>query len=121
MFKATPNPPETDPSSAHAGLDPHKLDEAAKRVIDHYLDPKPQPKKKKTSSQLFSVAESADTETLLVNLSETLASANATISDLAFELDGSRRHIALGVLQLIELSELLANRVLDEQAPADGR
>ena len=26
MFKATPNPPETDPSSAHAGLDPHKLD-----------------------------------------------------------------------------------------------
>ncbi|AEV60575.1 Hypothetical protein PSF113_0537 [Pseudomonas ogarae] len=47
MFKATPNPPETDPSSAHAGLDPHKLDEAAKRVIDHYLDPKPQPKKKK--------------------------------------------------------------------------
>ncbi|MET3457351.1 MULTISPECIES: DUF6124 family protein [Pseudomonas] len=113
MFKATPNPPETDPSSAHAGLDPHKLDEAAKRVIDHYLDPKPQPKKKKTSSQLFSVAESADTETLLVNLSETLASANAMLGDLTFDLEGSRRHFALGVQQMIEISELLANRALD--------
>jgi hypothetical protein len=51
------------------------------------------------------------------SLSETLASANATLSDLAFELDGSRRHVALGVQQLIELSELLANRVLDERVP----
>ncbi len=58
-----------------------------------------------------------DTECLLTNLSETLACANATISDLAFELEGSRRHIALGVQQLIELSELLANRVLDERVP----
>ncbi len=93
--------------------DPQELDEAAKRAIDHYLDPKPQPKKKKTSSQLFSVAESADTETLLVNLSETLASANAMLGDLTFDLEGSRRHFALGVQQMIELSELLANRALD--------
>jgi hypothetical protein len=89
------------------------LDEAAKRAIDHYLDPKPQPKKKQPSSQLFSVAESADTETLLANLSETLASANAMLSDLTFDLEGSRRHFALGVQQMIELSELLANRALD--------
>ncbi|SFB51390.1 hypothetical protein SAMN03159488_04641 [Pseudomonas sp. NFIX10] len=61
-----------------------------------------------------------DTECLLTNLSETLASANATISDLAFELEGSRRHIVLGVQQLIELSELLANRVLDKQVPVEG-
>ncbi|WP_448693274.1 DUF6124 family protein [Pseudomonas rhizophila] len=113
MFKATPNPPETDPSSPRAGLDPQKLDEAAKRAIDHYLDPKPQPKKKQPSSQLFSVAESADTETLLANLSETLASANAMLGDLTFDLEGSRRHFALGVQQMIELSELLANRALD--------
>ncbi|WP_371914256.1 DUF6124 family protein [Pseudomonas sp. NFACC14] len=46
-----------------------------------------------------------DVECLLTNLSETLASASATISDLAFELEGSRRHVALGVQQLIELSE----------------
>ncbi|SCZ15075.1 DUF6124 family protein [Pseudomonas sp. NFACC37-1] len=113
MFKATPNPPETASSSAHAGLDPQKLDEAAKRAIDHYLDPKPQAKKKQPSSQLFSVAESADTETLLANLSETLASASAMLGDLTFDLEGSRRHFALGIQQMIELSELLANRALD--------
>ncbi|XXD82332.1 hypothetical protein J3P95_10415 [Pseudomonas sp. Z5-35] len=47
------------------------------------------------------------------NLSETLASANAMVTDLAFDLDGSRRHIALGIQQLIELSAMLANRALD--------
>jgi hypothetical protein len=60
MFKATPNPPETDPTSAHTGLDPQKLDEAAKRALDYYLDPKPQPKKKPTPGQLFSVVEGLD-------------------------------------------------------------
>jgi hypothetical protein len=113
MFKATPNPPETDPSSAHAGFDPQKLDEAAKRVIDHYLDPKPQAKKKKPSGQLFTVVDGVDTESLLANLSETLASADAMVSDLAFDLKGSRRHVALGIQQLIELGALLANRMLD--------
>ncbi|WP_392396988.1 DUF6124 family protein [Pseudomonas corrugata] len=58
-----------------------------------------------------------DTECLLANLSETLSSANAMVSDLAFELDGSRRHVALGIQQLIELSGLLANRALDNVDP----
>ncbi|SCW99253.1 hypothetical protein SAMN03159473_05666 [Pseudomonas sp. NFACC52] len=71
-------------------------------------------------SEKISVVEGIDVECLLTNLSETLASANATISDLAFELEGSRRHIVLGVQQLIELSELLANRVLDKQVPVEG-
>ncbi|WP_241778959.1 DUF6124 family protein, partial [Pseudomonas corrugata] len=48
---------------------------------------------------------------------ETLASANAMINDLAFDLDGSRRHVALGIQQVIELSELLANRALDNVDP----
>lgn len=121
MIKDTPTPPETGSSSIHVDPDHQKLDEAAKRALDYYLGPKPETKKKPASNQLFTVVAGIDTECLLTNLSETLASANATISDLAFELDGSRRHIALGVLQLIELSGLLANRVLDEQAPADGR
>ncbi|CAH0278560.1 hypothetical protein SRABI112_03850 [Pseudomonas mediterranea] len=58
-----------------------------------------------------------DTECLLANLSETLASANAMACDLAFELDGSRRHVALGIQQLIELGGLLANRALDNVDP----
>ena len=66
---------------------------------------------------MFTVAKSADTETLLANLSETLASASAMLGDLAFDLEGSRRHFALGVQQMIELGELLANRALDIVEP----
>ena len=59
------------------------------------------------------MANDLDTECLLANLSETLSSANAMVSDLAFDLEGSRRHVALGIQQLIELGGLLANRALD--------
>lgn len=68
-------------------------------------------------SPLFTVAPDADMECLLANLSETLASANAMAGDLAFALEGSRRHLALGIQQMIELGELLANRALDIAAP----
>jgi len=115
MFKITPNPPKADPSSPYAdGINAKKLDDAAKRALDFYLAPK---EKKKAGSnpsgKLFTVVEDVDNECLLANLSETLASADAMVSDLAFELDGSRRHIALGIQQLIELGTLLANRALD--------
>jgi hypothetical protein len=39
------------------------------------------------------------------------------VSNLAFDLEGPRRHILLGIQQLIELSSLLANRVLDNVDP----
>ncbi|WHS58664.1 DUF6124 family protein [Pseudomonas sp. G2-4] len=107
MFKITPNPPEDDSK---------KLNEAADRALAFYLDPKPE-KPNPSPGQLFTVAEGTDMECLLANLSETLASVNAMASDLAFELDGSRRHVALGIQQMIELGELLANRALDIAAP----
>ncbi|WP_434656067.1 hypothetical protein J3P96_06285 [Pseudomonas sp. R3-56] len=69
------------------------------------------------SDTLYLIAPNIDSECLLANLSETLASANAMVSDLAFDLEGSRRHIALGILQMIELSQLLANRALDVVDP----
>ncbi|MEH6350580.1 DUF6124 family protein [Pseudomonas sp. 3JA] len=94
--------------------DPEKLQEAADRALDYHLGTHPDPNPKpKTSTQVFTVIDTIDTECLLANLSETLASANAMVSDLAFELEGSQRHVALGVAQMIELSELLANRALD--------
>jgi hypothetical protein len=117
MFKVTPNPPETDPSSAHAGLDPQKLDEAAERALSFYLDPKPQTQKKQPPGQLFTVVDDLDSECLLANLSETLASANVMLNELAFDLEGSPRHFALGIQQMIELSQLLANRALDTVDP----
>ncbi|MBW4791969.1 DUF6124 family protein [Pseudomonas tolaasii] len=61
--------------------------------------------------RLFTVADGITTEDLLVNLNETLASANALSCDLAFDLDGSKREALLGVVQLIELAQLLADRV----------
>ncbi|MDU9033417.1 DUF6124 family protein [Pseudomonas corrugata] len=118
MFKITPNPPETDPASSYTGLDPEKLQEATERALDFYLKPKQaEPEKVQPPGQLFTIVDDIDTECLLANLSETLASANVMASDLAFELDGSRRHFALGLQQLIELSNLLANRALDRVDP----
>lgn len=61
--------------------------------------------------RLFTVADGISTEDLLVNLSETLASANALSCDLAFDLEGSKREELFGVAQLIELAQLLADRV----------
>ncbi|SDB68021.1 DUF6124 family protein [Pseudomonas sp. NFACC13-1] len=112
MDKLIPDPP----------VPPLHLDIAAdanaERVIDSYLNPKPaQPDKQSSPDQLFTVVEGIDAESLLANLSETLASANVMANDLAFELEGSRRHFALGLQQLIELGQMLANRALDVVDP----
>jgi len=107
MIKPTPNPPNTDPNSP-------KLDQAAKRTIDAYLKPT---EPAADPAQLFTVVDGIDTECLLVNLNETLNSASAMIDDLTFDLEGSRRHVMLGIQQLIELSSLLANRALDNVDP----
>ncbi|WP_458128564.1 DUF6124 family protein [Pseudomonas sp. Z2-11] len=98
MAKITPNSPATEGHESRA-------QSARNKKIDDETSDKP--------DALFTVAPDVDMECLLANLSESLASANAMISDLAFDLEGSRRHVALGILQLIELSELLANRALD--------
>ncbi|QKS83711.1 DUF6124 family protein [Pseudomonas bijieensis] len=118
MFKITPNPPEADSTSTSAKSKAKQQDETTKRVLDHYLLPKPdQSQDDPKPGQVFTIVKGLDNECLLANLSETLASADAMVNDLAFELDGSRRHIALGIQQLIELSSLLANRVLDNVEP----
>jgi hypothetical protein len=56
-------------------------------------DPKTKTKTKTSTTQVFTVIDTLDTECLLANLSETLASANAMLNDLAFDLEGSRRHV----------------------------
>ena len=48
MFKPTPNPPETDPTSPYESLDSKKLNEAADRALDYHLKPSiPQDTKRK--------------------------------------------------------------------------
>ncbi|MCD9118074.1 DUF6124 family protein [Pseudomonas bijieensis] len=118
MIKPTPNPPEADQASPRTKSKAKKHDEATNRVLDYYLLPKSEKSEDASQpGQLFTVAKNADNESLLANLSETLAAADAMVSNLAFDLEGPRRHIALGVQQLIELSSLLANRVLDNVDP----
>ena len=70
-------------------------------------------------TRLFTVADGISSEDLLVNLSETLASANALSCDLAFDPEGSKREELLGVAQLIELAQLLADRVYGEGGMLD--
>jgi hypothetical protein len=112
MPKHTPNPPKEHISRTQSD-NAKKLDDAATRALDYYLKPKTDKETSESLDTLYVIAPNIDAECLLANLSETLASANAMVSDLAFDLDGSRRHIALGVQQMIELSQLLANRALD--------
>jgi hypothetical protein len=89
---------------------------AADRALDHYLSP-PLNKSSRPDTQpvnIFTVASNLDTEMLLANASETLASANAIACDLAFDLEDSQRSVVLGIYQMIELSKLLVDKALDQ-------
>jgi hypothetical protein len=64
--------------------------------LDFYLKLSP---KKETSDRpetIFRIAPDIDSECLLANLSENLASANAMISDLAFDLEGGATACGVG-------------------------
>ena len=94
MFKATPNPPESDNVSPCDRLNP-------KRLPPH----KP--------STIYLIAPGVDTETLLVNACESLASASVIASDFAGLMEGPHRNTMLGIQQNIMLAELAVNRALD--------
>ena len=79
------------------------------------IKPTPNPP---TSSNLFTVNPHQNTETLLVNASETLASLNALTCALAFELNGAQRGVLLAIQQMTELGQLLVERALKQISPA---
>jgi hypothetical protein len=120
MFKVTPNPPDTDPTSPYETLDSQKLHEAAERALDHYLNPGPgimaTPRK---PSSLFIVNPELNVETLLVHACESLASANVMATDLVDHLQGTSRNALLGIAQVIMLGELAVNRALDQLDPPE--
>ncbi|MCJ8205216.1 DUF6124 family protein [Pseudomonas sp. RGM2987] len=117
MVKITPNPPTAENLSSYTTLDSKEHREAAERALNIHLSPDAPTKPDTQDGQVFSVAPGLSNESVLTSLSETLASANAMLDDFAFDLEGSRRHVALGIQQLIELSTLLANRALDNIEP----
>jgi len=114
MFKATPNPPETDDVSPQDSLDSKKLHEAVDRALDHYLNPAAYIKTTpRTPGTMFIVNPELDTETLLAHACESLASANVMTMDLADHMEGPSRNSLLGIAQIIMLGELAVNRALD--------
>ncbi|NVZ72111.1 DUF6124 family protein [Pseudomonas costantinii] len=67
---------------------------------------------------LFTVNLSQNTETLLVNASETLSSLNAMTCNLAFDLENSQRSMLLAIQQMAELGQLLVDRALEQVSPS---
>ncbi|WP_192563945.1 DUF6124 family protein [Pseudomonas gozinkensis] len=123
MIKPTPNPPETDPTSPYETLDSKKFHEAAERALDHYLNPLLPRKPLLKPGTRYLIAPGIDSEELLADACETLTSAKTMANDFAGLVDGSHRHVLLGIAQLIMLGELAVNRVLDNlevkaEAPA---
>ncbi|HEF4759846.1 TPA: hypothetical protein SAN82_002274 [Pseudomonas putida] len=113
MFKATPTPSQTDPDS-QASLEAEKLKEAADRAFSHYFPPTPEKPAKRRKYQLFTVAPDIGTEALLANASEDLLSISAIAADLADEVDGSRRSVALALSRMADGVHLLVERALDQ-------
>ena len=112
MFKVTPNPPN-DPDL--------KLNQAAHRAIDHYLNadaepPQPPP----PSTTLFCVADDANPEMLIANSYETFSSVTALLLDLSDELTGKQRDVALAIHQLSELGMLLVDKLMEREVALAG-
>jgi hypothetical protein len=112
MFKVTPNPPDTDPVSPYESPDSNKLNEAAERALDHHFPPT-DPKLPKRNGQLFNVCPGIHPETLLANASEDLLSISAIAANLADDVDGSRRSVALALSRMADGVHLLVERMLD--------
>jgi hypothetical protein len=110
MKKITPNPPEADTPSEPETLDLDQLSKATQRAVSARLR---DPKQPDPVSHVFTILPDVDTPTLLAHASETLASMNVMTTDLADELEGSHRNVALAIQQLAVLAEMLINRALD--------
>ena len=65
------------------------------------------------TDQIFTVRPSLDGETLLANAAQDIASVQALMGHLAFEIDGAQRDIALGIHRMLEGIQLMVDRVLD--------
>ncbi|MNP45946.1 hypothetical protein D3C76_1399110 [compost metagenome] len=113
MFKATPNPPQNGHKSRVQAQEEKKLDDAATRALDYYLNPKPASPPEPNSTKLFIVAPHIDTETLLANASEDLLSISTIAADLADDVDDSRRCVALAISRMADGVQLLVERALD--------
>ena len=117
MKKITPNPPGSESCSDAETPDLTHLSDTTERTVSARLR---NPKHPDPISHVFTLLPDIDTPTLLAHACETLASLNVMTTDLACELEGSRRNVGLAIQQLSVLAELLVNRALDNLDPPDG-
>ncbi|WCM53202.1 DUF6124 family protein [Pseudomonas sp. WJP1] len=110
MKKVTPGPPE----SSAAPLEPVPLSDITEPVVSARLR---NPRQSDPVSHIFTIVPGVDTATLLCHACETLASLNVLVTDLACELESSKRNVALSIQQLAVVGELLVNRALDNIDP----
>ncbi|WP_419709369.1 DUF6124 family protein [Pseudomonas sp. NFX224] len=110
MKKVTPSPPES-PSDP---LEPAPLCDTTEPAISARLR---NPRQSDPVSHIFTIIPGVDTPTLLCHASETLASLNVLITDLACDLESSKRNVALSIQQLAVVGELLVNKALDNIDP----
>ncbi|MCS3839527.1 hypothetical protein HNR03_004138 [Pseudomonas sp. JAI111] len=113
MKKHSPNPPD----SATESPDLSDLSRDIERTISARLR---NPTHPSPISHVFAILPDVDTPTLLTHACETLASLNVMSTDLACDLEGSHRNVALAIQQLAVLGELLVNRALDNLDPPEG-
>jgi hypothetical protein len=122
MSKIVPDPPfntTTPNAEATEAVTLLKDREAIKRALDYYLDPPDQyASKPRRPSTMFMVVPDMDSESLLAQACESLASASVMASDFAANLIGPQRNTVLAIQQIIMLAELAVNRALDNVDPA---
>jgi hypothetical protein len=114
MFKATPNPPETDPVSPYATLDSKKLHAAADKALDHYLKPDINHLRstKGRAMEMFTVVSDANPDALTIETYETFTTVSILLLDLAESLDDKPRHLAMAIYRMSELGLMLVERSL---------
>lgn len=110
MKKDNPDSPQSPDLPTDDTVDTSKLSEITERRVSARLR---NPGRPDPVSHVFTIVPNADTESLLCHACETLASLNVMTTDLAGELEGSHRNVALAIQQLAVLGELLVNRALD--------
>ncbi|WP_207267222.1 DUF6124 family protein [Pseudomonas sp. FW300-N1B4] len=117
MDKLIPDPPF---NTTHPNVEALRTEEllkdreAIKRALDYYLDPPaPYAPTPRRPSTMYMIAPNMDTESLLAQACESLASASVLASDFATHLIGPQRNTVLAIQQIIMLAELAVNRALD--------
>jgi hypothetical protein len=117
MKKTSPNASQSPDPSAFEPIDISKLSDITEPLVSARLR---NPKRPDPVSHVFTIIPDIDTESLLCHACETLASLNVMATDLACEVEGSRRNVMLAIQQLAVLGELLVNRALDNLDPPGG-